>query len=193
MQRLTLAKDSSPLDWRQLTLQFRVFDMDEILTAALLIAAAVFAPRFLGANLPRRDLLVGAMRVLCGFGALIAILATSIVSVPADRAGVVKRLYAASNLPDGHLVAVHGETGYQAQIIPPGTWRISLLFNLLNSIETIPLVVVPNGFYGRIVARDGAALKATTRSWPTPGPRRSSPTFSTPNISSPMAARRACN
>ncbi len=49
---------------------------------------------------------------------------------------------------------------YQAQIIPPGTFRISLLFNVLNTLEYLPLVTVPQGFYGRVVARDGAPLPA---------------------------------
>jgi len=132
--------------------------MDYIVVAALLIAAALLAPRFLRPDLPKRDLVATGMRVLFGLGALIAILATSVVAVPADRVGIVKKLYGVSNLPVGHLIAVNGETGYQAQIVPPGAWRISLLFNLFNSIETAPLVVVPNGFYGRIVARDGAPL-----------------------------------
>ena len=53
-----------------------------------------------------------------------------------------------------------GETGYQAEIIPPGTFRISIFFNVLNRVDLLPVVIVPSGFYGRIVANDGEPLSA---------------------------------
>ena len=143
--------------------------MNYVILAFVFIAAALFAPRLLRADLPRRDLAAGALRFLFGIFAALAVLATSIVTVPADRVGVVKRLYGFSNLPEGRLMAANGETGYQAQVIPPGTWRISLLFNIFNIVEILPLVVVPNGFYGRIVARDGAPLESNqimADAWP---------------------------
>ena len=72
----------------------------------------------------------------------------------------MRKIYGFSNLAPGHIIATHGETGYQAEIIPPGTFRISIFFNVLNSVDLLPVVVVPNGFYGRIVASDGDALLA---------------------------------
>src|SRR5262249_54126222 len=66
--------------------------------------------------------------------------------------------YGYRNLPDGHIIATDGETGYQAAIIAPGTWRVSIGFNLFNTVTTMPVVQVPQGFYGRIVARDGVPL-----------------------------------
>ncbi len=92
--------------------------------------------------------------------ALYEVLATSIITIPADKVGIVRKIYGFSNLAPGHLIATRGETGYQAEIIPPGTFRISIFFNVLNRIDLVPVVVVPNGFYGRIVANDGDALAA---------------------------------
>src|SRR5260370_32154595 len=84
--------------------------------------------------------------------ALTAILETSIIKIPANEVGVVRKLYGASNLADGQLIATNGETGYQAQVIPPGTFRISPFFNVLNTLDYLPLVTVPQGFYRRVVA-----------------------------------------
>ena len=74
--------------------------------------------------------------------------------------GVVRKIYGFANLAPGHFIATKGETGYQAEIIPPGSFRISIFFNVLNSVDLLPVVVVPNGFYGRIVASDGNSLAA---------------------------------
>jgi hypothetical protein len=103
---------------------------------------------------------VAIARALLGLLGLTALLETSIVKIPANEVGIIRKLYGTSNLADGQLIATNGETGYQAQIIPPGTFRISLLFNVLNTLEYLPLVTVPQGFYGRVVARDGAPLPA---------------------------------
>jgi len=35
--------------------------------------------------------------------------------------GVVRKVYGFANIAPGHLIAARGETGYQAEIIPPGT------------------------------------------------------------------------
>lgn len=95
---------------------------------------------------------------IAGLFALWQIVATSIVLVPANSVGVVRKIYGFANLREGRLIATNGETGYQSAIVPPGAFRVSLLFNVLNTIEILPVVVVPNGFYGRIVARDGEPL-----------------------------------
>ena len=87
-------------------------------------------------------------------------LATSIISIPANQVGMVRKVYGFSNIAPGHIIAAHGETGYQAEIIPPGTFRISIFFNVLNRVDLLPVVIVPSGFYGRIVANDGDSLSA---------------------------------
>ena len=145
--------------------------MDSVIAALVLIVAAIFAPRLLAARFPA---LGGAsvawgLRFVLGLLALLAVLQTSIVRIPPDEVGIVRKTYGFKNLPDGKLVATAGETGFQAQIIAPGTFRISPFFNVINTILIRPVVVVPNGFYGRIVARDGVALdtgQVMADAWP---------------------------
>ena len=130
--------------------------------AVAAIVALLFAPRVIPDAVAgwRRTAAVGALRLAFALVALYEVLATSIITIPADKVGIVRKIYGLSNLCSGHLIATRGETGYQADIIPPGTFRISIFFNVLNKIDLVPVVVVPNGFYGRIVANDGDALAA---------------------------------
>jgi hypothetical protein len=136
--------------------------MTGILVAIAAIAALLFAPRVIPDAVAgwRRAVAVGLLRLAFALVALYEVLATSIITIPADKVGIVRKIYGLSNLSSGHLIATRGETGYQADIIPPGTFRISIFFNVLNKIDLVPIVVVPSGFYGRIVANDGEALGA---------------------------------
>ena len=134
------------------------------MSSIILLLAAIFVAVFLPARLPpiltpeqRRAATLG-LRAVAGVVGLVAILMTSIIKIPADRAGVVEKVYGLSSLPNGHIIALNGETGYQAEIVPPGTFRISPFFNILNRIVEVPVVVVPNGFYGRVVTADGESL-----------------------------------
>src|SRR3954471_11960429 len=68
-------------------------------------------------NLPVR--VFGALLLLVALGA------TSVIMVPANEVGIVRKVYGTRNLPEGRLIATAGETGYQAEIIAPGTFRIS--------------------------------------------------------------------
>jgi hypothetical protein len=136
--------------------------MEETIIALVAIVAALAAPRVVPDFLTgwRRSAAVGALRMAFGLIALYEILSTSIISIPANQVGVIRKIYGFSNIPPGHIIATHGETGYQAEIIPPGTFRISIFFNVLNRVDLLPVVTVPNGFYGRIVASDGEPLSA---------------------------------
>ncbi len=145
--------------------------MTEIIVAFAALVAILFAPRVIPDAVVgwRRVAAIGALRFVFALVALYEVLATSIITIPADKVGIVRKIYGLSNLSSGHLIATHGETGYQADIIPPGTFRISIFFNVLNRIDLAPIVVVPNGFYGRIVASDGESLLAgqiMADSWP---------------------------
>jgi hypothetical protein len=142
-------------------LRIRVFwpdiPMIYFIFAVIFLAIALFGHRFIfptrlssWAHFP--------LRCLAGLLALFCVLETSVVSVPADKVGIVRRIYGFHNLPDGHIIGTNQETGYQAIIVPPGTWRVSLGFNLYNDVGIMPVVQVPQGFYGRIVARDGEPL-----------------------------------
>jgi hypothetical protein len=136
--------------------------MQEILIACAAILAAIFAARVVPDAITgwRRVAVVGTLRLVFGLVALYEILSTSIISIPANQVGIVRKIYGFTNIAPGHIIATQGETGYQAEIIPPGTFRISIFFNVLNRVDLLPVVVVPNGFYGRLVANDGEPLSA---------------------------------
>ena len=136
--------------------------MEETIIAFVAILAALLVPRVMPDALVgwRRAAAIGALRLAFGFVALYEILSTSIISIPANEVGIVRKIYGFANIAPGHIIATRGETGYQAEIIPPGTFRISIFFNVLNRVDLLPVVSVPNGFYGRIVASDGEPLSA---------------------------------
>jgi hypothetical protein len=136
--------------------------MTEILIAGLALLAAVLAPRIIPDTLGGRSrtTAIAGARLIFGAIAIVAVLATSIISIPANEVGIVRKIYGLTNIAPGHIIATKGETGYQATIIPPGTFRISIFFNVINRVDLLPVVVIPNGFYGRVVASDGEALNA---------------------------------
>ncbi|MSP01111.1 MAG: hypothetical protein EXR07_08705 [Acetobacteraceae bacterium] len=129
-----------------------------VILALLLIVTAIVAPRYVPLAVSKPGLNLAVRAVLLTL-ALFCILGTSIIKVPADQVGVVRKIYGTSSLPEGHIIATNGETGYQAAIIPPGTFRISVMFNIFNEVHYMPIVSIPNGFYGRVVARDGENLR----------------------------------
>jgi hypothetical protein len=136
--------------------------MEETIIAFVAILAALLVPQVMPDALVgwRRAAAVSALRLAFGLVALYEILSTSIISIPANEVGIVRKIYGFTNMGPGHIIATRGETGYQAEIIPPGTFRISIFFNVFNRVDLLPVVSVPNGFYGRIVASDGDPLSA---------------------------------
>ena len=92
---------------------------------------------------------------------------TSYVTVDQDQVGHLKRIYLASDMPAGQIVALPGQKGPQAEILGPGFHFIPLV-RVLNDFEEYPIITVPEGKYGFIVARDGKPLDAYMASeWPT--------------------------
>ncbi len=57
-----------------------------------------------------------------------------------------------SKLPPGKQIATNGETGYQAEILPPGTHFYS---PWLMEVEIVPAIEIPQGEIGLVVAKDG--------------------------------------
>ena len=168
--------------------------MEQTLIAFIAIVAALAVPRVMPDALVgwRRAAAIGAMRLAFGLVALYEILSTSIISIPANQVGIVRKIYGFANIAPGHIIATHGETGYQAEIIPPGTFRISILFNVLNKVDLLPVVSVPNGFYGRIVANDGEPLSAgqiMADAWPDADQQK----FLDAEYFMTHGGRRACN
>lgn len=83
-----------------------------------------------------------------------------VVIVPEDRIGLVTKkfvLFGKQQLPEGRIVAINGEAGFQAQTLPPGIyfarwiWQYEIVFQ--------PFTVIPTGKLGLVLAKDGAELE----------------------------------
>src|SRR5689334_21347770 len=59
-------------------------------------------------------------------------------------------------LQPGRIIAMNGEAGYQAELLPPG-WHFGL-WRWRYKIVKVPLVVVPSGEIALVVAADGAGI-----------------------------------
>jgi hypothetical protein len=88
---------------------------------------------------------------------LLLLASTSFVLVPADRVGHLKRIYLADDLPPGRIIALSGQKGPQAEILGPG-FHFRPLLNVLYQVEEFYVVEVPEGYYGQVTAKDGAAM-----------------------------------
>ncbi len=96
---------------------------------------------------------------------LIVILAILLVSawlttryIPNDRIGVVEKLWSSSgSLTEGAVIALHGEAGYQADILRGGLhfglWRWQY------ALHKFPLITIKQGKIGYVFSRGGANLE----------------------------------
>lgn len=135
------------------------------------VAAAAFAHRLeaLVAALGRQRLAnvagsvpplsASTIRVAAGVLAALCFLPTSFVDIGENETGHLVKIYGFRSLPPGHILATEtGMSGPQADIIPPGV-HISLFINVINKIEKLPVLEVPDGQYAALTARDGAPLR----------------------------------
>ncbi len=83
-----------------------------------------------------------------------------IIIVPDDSIGTVTKKFvifgANSKLPDGQIVALQGEAGYQADTLSPGLHMG--LWPWQYSIDLIKFIVIPQGKIGVVQACDGKPL-----------------------------------
>lgn len=105
-------------------------------------------------------LIIGVPLFLLLFYKFILRVFFGLVIVPEDRIGLVTKkfvLFGKQELPEGRIIATHGEAGFQAQTLPPGVyfwkwiWQYSITFQ--------PFTIVPTGKIGLVLARDGAELE----------------------------------
>lgn len=77
--------------------------------------------------------------------------------VVGDReVGIITKKFSARSLTPGHLIALNGEAGLQADTLAPG-WHFGF-FPWQYSIRKEPVVVIPQGEIGLIVANDGQTI-----------------------------------
>ena len=82
------------------------------------------------------------------------------VIIPEDKIGLVTKKFvlfgANKSLPDGKIIALNGEPGYQADPLAPGLYWGYWVWQY--SIDQSPLTVIPKGKIGLLSAKDGAQL-----------------------------------
>jgi uncharacterized membrane protein YqiK len=88
---------------------------------------------------------------------ILLVSALGIRYIPNERVGVVEKLWSnRGSITEGHIIAMHGEAGYQANLlrggIHPFIWRWQY------RIHKLPLVTISQGKVGYVYARDGETL-----------------------------------
>ena len=72
-----------------------------------------------------------------------------------DESGLVIKKFGAA-LPPGRLIALAGEAGYQADLLPPG-WHFGL-WRWKYRVERVPMLAVRSGEIALVVSADGAGI-----------------------------------
>ena len=77
--------------------------------------------------------------------------------IPNQQVGVVEKLWSSSgSVPEGSIIALNGEAGFQADLLRGGLhfglWRWQY------RVHKVPLVTIPQGKIGYVYARDGEPL-----------------------------------
>ncbi|MCP5150900.1 MAG: hypothetical protein H6983_21260 [Ectothiorhodospiraceae bacterium] len=111
---------------------------------------------------------LGMLSYLTWAGAVLAVGATSFTIVEQESIGHLKRIYLADDMAPGQIIARDGEKGPQARVLGPG-FHVVPFVRILYQVEQYPVVEIPQGQYGLLVARDGAPLapgQYISRGWP---------------------------
>ncbi len=84
-----------------------------------------------------------------------------IVIVPEDKIGLVTKKFVLfgehKQLPEGRIIALQGEAGYQARTLAPGIYFWMWFWQYEITLE--PLTIIPTGKIGLVMARDGIELE----------------------------------
>lgn len=82
------------------------------------------------------------------------------VIIPEDKIGLVTKKFVLfgtnKQLPDGKIIAINGEAGYQANALAPGLYWGYWVWQY--SVDQANLTVIPKGKIGLLSAKDGAQL-----------------------------------
>ena len=84
-----------------------------------------------------------------------------IVIIPENKIGLVTKKFVLlgehKELPDGRIIAVNGEAGYQAKGLAPGVYFWMWFWQY--EIKMQDFILIPEGKIGLVVAKDGAELE----------------------------------
>jgi hypothetical protein len=132
--------------------------MINLFFVALFIVIALFIPRAIPKTEANNGWLRGLLRTAAFIVAVFFLLTTSYVIIDADKVGHLKKIYLGKPMGPGQIIALDGQKGPQAKILPPG-FKFKLLLKVLYDVEELRVVEVPEGKYGYVLAKDGAPLR----------------------------------
>ncbi len=132
--------------------------MSKFVILAIIALIGVFCDRVLGKQDKQAKILVWLVRGGCIVFGFVIFASTSFIYVGKDETAHMHKIYLGKDLTGGRIIAVNGEKGPQAKTIPPG-FHFSPLLTVINKIEKIGVVTIPEGHYGYLVARDGTPLR----------------------------------
>lgn len=145
--------------------------MFEVFLGVIALAAGLFfafrasgGPAAPGASKVARALKGGGRRVISFFLVIIGfflLAQTSYVFIGPDQIGHLNRIYLASDLPQGRIIALDGQKGKQASVLGPGFHFIPLV-RVIYEVEEWNVVNIPQGYYGQLTAKDGLPLPENT-------------------------------
>jgi uncharacterized membrane protein YqiK len=108
-----------------------------------------------------------ALQVLLSISVILAIVLATAIAVWSTRSvryisnhrvGVVEKLWSRGGSVPGGLIALHGEAGFQPDVLRGG---LHVFRPFQYRIHSLPLVTIPQGQIGYVFARDGESLPAT--------------------------------
>jgi uncharacterized membrane protein YqiK len=114
---------------------------------------AAFIERQMPMSLLEGGLLVVSIGALVALALVVALWGMWIIR--ADQSGLVVKRFGPP-LASGRIIAVNGEAGYQARMLPPG-WHFGYWRGRYRIVK-VPVVVVEPGQIALVVAADGAAI-----------------------------------
>jgi uncharacterized membrane protein YqiK len=98
---------------------------------------------------------IAASTAIVAVVALLSVLMLGTWVIAEDESGLMIKRYGPP-LASGRIIALDGEAGYQARLMPPG-WHFGL-WRWRYKIEKIPVMVVQPGEIALVVAADGRAI-----------------------------------
>lgn len=112
-------------------------------------------------NVRRISKFTGAGVLLFILAVVVIILAlSSTVYIAADEVGIVEKKLLGGELPTGKIIAVNGETGFQADVLKPRWYFFK--FPFLYNIEKQKDLEIKKGQVGLVTAKDGKSLPSDT-------------------------------
>jgi len=84
-----------------------------------------------------------------------------IIIIPENRIGLVTKKFVLvgkfKELPEGRIIAVNGEAGYQARTLAPGIYFWYWIWQYHITMQAF--TIIPEGKVGLLVAKDGSELE----------------------------------